>query len=60
LRVVDPALPLRRGYSLTTRLGDAVPLRDGAGLSAGDEIETRVLRSRIRSRVEEVNPIADD
>ncbi len=59
LRVVDPNLPLRRGYSLTTRLGELAPLRDGSSLSVGDQIETRILRSRIRSRVEEVRPVDD-
>jgi len=60
LRVADPTLPLRRGYSVTTRWGEAAPLRDAAQLSPGDEIETRILRSRIRSRVEEVKPVDDD
>jgi exodeoxyribonuclease VII large subunit len=59
LQLCDPNLPLRRGYSLTFIPGDTRPLRDGGALSPGDEIETRLLRATIRSRVKEVKKIAD-
>jgi len=59
LQLCDPNLPLRRGYSLTFIPGETRPLRDGGALSPGDEIETRLLRTTILSRVKEVKKIAD-
>ena len=54
LRLSDPVLPLRRGYSITFPLGERIPLRDAASLSPGERIETRLLRGQILSKVEEV------
>lgn len=54
LRLSDPRLPLRRGYSLTFLLGSAAPLRDSACLTQGQQIETHLLKGRILSQVEEV------
>jgi exodeoxyribonuclease VII large subunit len=48
--LLDPALLLRRGYSITLFHGKAV--RDPQQLKAGDEIETRVENGVIMSRVE--------
>ena len=48
-KALDPALPLRRGYSITLRQGRAV--RDAASLSSGDEIETRLENGTIKSVV---------
>lgn len=48
--LLDPALLLRRGYSITLFHGKAV--RDPQQLKAGDEIETRVEKGVIMSRVE--------
>ncbi len=59
LQLCDPNLPLRRGYSLTFIPGETRPLRDGGALSPGDDIETRLLRTTILSRVKEVKKIAD-
>jgi len=56
LRLSDPSLPLRRGYSLTFAAGSSRPLRDASGVSAGDRIETRLDSGRLTSRIEEVNP----
>ena len=56
LRLSDPALPLRRGYSLTFLLGEKIPLRDTASLSPGKQIETRLQAGKIVSQVEEVIP----
>ncbi len=56
LRLSNPELPLRRGYSLTFAAGSSRPLRDAACVSEGDEIETRLAAGRLTSRVEEVNP----
>jgi exodeoxyribonuclease VII large subunit len=55
LPLVDPCLPLRRGYSLTYSLGSAIPLRDPRSLSKGGRIETRLSAGRIVSQVEEVS-----
>ena len=46
---LDPALLLRRGYSITTKDGRTV--RDPRQLREGDEIETRVEKGVIRSTV---------
>ena len=54
LRLSDPRLPLRRGYSLTFLPGSAAPLRDSACLTQGQQIETHLLKGRIVSQVEEV------
>jgi exodeoxyribonuclease VII large subunit len=56
LRLSNPELPLRRGYSLTFAAGSSRPLRDASGVSEGDGIETRLAAGRLTSRVEEVNP----
>ncbi len=48
--LLDPALLLRRGYSITLFHGKAV--RAPQQLKAGDEIETRVEKGVIMSRVE--------
>jgi len=54
LRLSDPGLPLRRGYSLTTLLGSTEPIRDAAELVEGTRIETRLAKGRLHSSVEEV------
>ena len=56
LRLSDPGLPLRRGYSLTFAAGSARPLRAASDVSEGAAIETRLGSGRLTSRVEEVNP----
>ena len=56
IRLSDPYLPLHRGYSLTFQAGNSTPLRDVACLSFGEEIETRLLKGSILSKVEEVKP----
>jgi len=56
LRLSDPFLPLRRGYSLTFTAGSTRPLRDALEVTAGDVLETRLGTGRFTSRVEEVNP----
>ncbi len=55
LPLVDPCLPLRRGYSLTYALGSATPLCDPRSVSKGSWIETRLLGGRIVSQVKEVS-----
>ena len=48
-KALDPALLLRRGYSITLSHGRAV--RDAASLRSGDEIETRLDKGIIKSIV---------
>lgn len=47
----DPALLLRRGYSITTVGGKAV--RDAAALRPGDVVETRLEKGKVKSTVTE-------
>ncbi len=47
LRLMDPRLMLRRGYSIT--LYNGRPVKDVKCLSSGDEIETRVANGMIKS-----------
>ena len=47
LKVLDPHLLLKRGYSITLHNGRAV--RDPLALKAGDEIETRLEKGTIKS-----------
>jgi exodeoxyribonuclease VII large subunit len=56
LRLSDPALPLRRGYSLTFRRGESRPLRNITDLRVGESIETQLVDGRLVSHVEEVTP----
>ena len=46
-KALDPALLLRRGYSITLHNGKAV--RDPKALKTGDEIETRIEKGTIKS-----------
>ena len=49
VKSLDPALLLRRGYSIT--LKDGRVLRDATALRPGDEIETRLANGTVRSTV---------
>ena len=49
LKVLDPTLLLKRGYSITLHHGRAV--KDATTLHPGDEIETRLARGTIISKV---------
>jgi exodeoxyribonuclease VII large subunit len=46
---LDPALLLKRGYSITLKDGKAV--RDASTLNPGDTIETRLANGTLRSTV---------
>ena len=52
---LDPALLLKRGYSIT--LKDGHVLRDATALRPGDEIETRLANGTVRSTVIPSDPI---
>ena len=49
VKTLDPALLLKRGYSITLKDGKAV--RDPKALQQGDEIETRLANGTIHSTV---------
>ena len=51
---LDPALMLKRGYSITMKDGKVV--RDANQLKAGDEIETRLEKGTVKSIVSSPNP----
>ena len=54
-RSLDPALLLKRGYSIT--LKDGHVLRNATALRPGDEIETRLANGTVRSTVIPSDPI---
>lgn len=54
LRLVDPKLPLSRGYSITRRRGERRALRAAARVGPGDEIETVLRDGTVVSQVKEV------
>ncbi|HEX9750749.1 MAG TPA: exodeoxyribonuclease VII large subunit [candidate division Zixibacteria bacterium] len=56
LTALSPEAVLRRGYSITRRVGRADALRDAAVVSDGDELETRLSRGIIRSTVSGSGP----
>ena len=59
LESTSPLKVLSRGYSLTRRVGSAAPLVDAADLAPGDELETRLGRGSVRSRVTDVDATED-
>ncbi|MCZ6597625.1 MAG: hypothetical protein O7B99_08310, partial [Planctomycetota bacterium] len=54
LESTSPLAVLGRGYSVTTRAGDARPLTEAGDLAPGDALESRLARGLVRSRVESV------
>ncbi len=55
LRLVDPRLPLKRGYSVTRLAGETAPLRDAAEVKVNAVIETILARGKLISAVKEVS-----
>lgn len=51
LAALSPRRVLERGYSITTRAGDASALRDAAGVTAGEHLVTTLARGELRSLV---------
>jgi exodeoxyribonuclease VII large subunit len=51
LNTVSPLATLDRGFAIVTRAADGALLTDAAAVNAGDEIEARVARGKIRARV---------
>ena len=56
LRTLSPSSIMKRGYSIARRLPDLRVITDAGILREEDRIEVRVLRGRIESRVERVDP----
>jgi exonuclease VII large subunit len=54
LGALSPEAVLGRGYSITRRYGEKIPLRTTTGLSADDKIETRLAEGTATSRVDEI------
>jgi exodeoxyribonuclease VII large subunit len=52
MNALSPLATLERGYSITTRLPQGGVVDDAATLSAGDRVETRMARGKIRCVVE--------
>jgi exodeoxyribonuclease VII large subunit len=53
LEALSPLAILGRGYSITTKLPEGAIIKDAASVKRGDEIETRLGKGKLRSRVEE-------
>ena len=51
LAAVSPVAILGRGYSITTREGDRVPLTGSAGILSGERLTTRLAHGRVVSEV---------
>jgi exodeoxyribonuclease VII large subunit len=60
LDTISPLATLRRGYSITLLAGDGQPILNAASIDVGSEIETRLHRGTIRSRVERIQPSQDE
>jgi exodeoxyribonuclease VII large subunit len=54
LQALSPLATLERGYSITRRLPDGELVRDAAQVKPGAQLETRLSRGRITSRVESI------
>ncbi len=51
LEALSPRRVLERGYSITTREGDAMPLREAAAVAAGERLRTQFAKGVVRSLV---------
>jgi exodeoxyribonuclease VII large subunit len=51
LNAVSPLATLERGYAIVTRVPDGRVVTDAASVEAGNEIEARLARGRLRARV---------
>jgi exodeoxyribonuclease VII large subunit len=51
LDTVSPLATLARGFAIVTRAADGTLVTDVASVAAGDEIEARVARGRLRAKV---------
>ncbi|MDP6538287.1 MAG: exodeoxyribonuclease VII large subunit [Planctomycetota bacterium] len=60
LEATSPLAVLGRGYSITRRASDGVPLVTAGGLGEGERLETLLAEGRVLSRVESVEEPAED
>ncbi len=51
LEATSPLAVLSRGYSLTRKRGEPTPLTDADKVAAGDELESRLAKGTVRSKV---------
>jgi exodeoxyribonuclease VII large subunit len=51
LNTVSPLATLDRGFAIVTRAADGALITDAGSVNAGDEIDARVARGKIRARV---------
>ncbi|MGA1384451.1 MAG: exodeoxyribonuclease VII large subunit, partial [Steroidobacteraceae bacterium] len=51
LDAVSPLATLDRGFALVTRVSDGVLLRDAKAVTAGDLIDARLAKGRVRAKV---------
>jgi exodeoxyribonuclease VII large subunit len=51
LDAVSPLATLGRGFAVVSRVKDGAVLRDSGDVAAGDEIEARLARGRLRAKV---------
>jgi exodeoxyribonuclease VII large subunit len=58
LEAVSPLAVLRRGYTITMRKKDSVPLRSAQDLKAGDKIITRFADGQTQSTVEDTKQLS--
>ena len=56
LRLSDPRLPLKRGYSITCLEGSSRPIFDASSVALDQRVDTHLATGRLVSRVEEVMP----
>jgi exodeoxyribonuclease VII large subunit len=58
LEAVSPQAVLRRGYTITARKKDAIPLRSAADLKPGEKIITRFADGQTESVVQDTNQMS--
>jgi exodeoxyribonuclease VII large subunit len=58
LEAVSPQAVLRRGYTITSRKKDGIPLKSAANLKPGDKIVTRFADGQTESVVEDTNQMS--
>ena len=60
VNALSPSSVLKRGYSVARKLPQLTVIKDAGLLRERDRIEVRMLRGRVESRVELVDPETDD
>jgi len=60
IEIFSPLAVLNRGYSVTFRLPEKEIIRDASLLKKGDEIETRLAKGILKSRIEDIDRASQD